>query len=355
MGQNPTSLPNTKAAAEERYSRQILFSAIGTAGQEQLCSKHVLIIGVGALGTANAEILTRAGIGKLTIVDRDYIEFSNLQRQQLFTEQNARDRLPKVVAAKQRLQAINTSTEIITHIMDANAETLEQLCNGADLILDATDNFETRMIINDISQKKQIPWIYGACVASYGMSFTILPGETPCLHCLVDSIALTAATCDTAGVIAPAVQMTVAHQSAEALKILSGNMAAVRKKIATFDVWENEYRQIGVSNARNKDCPSCGAHPSYPFLQWENRTKTAVLCGRNTVQVRPSGMLRPNLEEACTRLEAMDIPFEQNPFLVSFFAENHRIVLFQDGRALVHDTNDTQTAQALYHRFIGQF
>lgn len=354
MTDKKISSKNINSAANERYSRQILFSPIGETGQNQISKKHVLIIGVGALGTSNAEILVRAGVGKITIVDRDYIEFSNLQRQQLFTEQNAYDRIPKAIAAKDRLLAIRSSATIHAHIMDVNAETLESLTDGVDLILDATDNFETRMLINDMSQKKRIPWIYGACVASYGISMTILPGVTPCLHCLMETVpAAGAATCDTAGIIAPAVQMVVAHQSAEALKILSGNLAAVRHKLVSFDLWSNEYAQIGVSRARKPDCPSCGEHPTYPFLQWKNRTKTAVLCGRNTVQIRPGNKQPANFESFKEQISNLGIPFEANPFLISFTVDDHRIVLFQDGRALIHGTKDVNEAKTLYHRFIG--
>jgi len=342
------------SAANDRYSRQILFSPIGQSGQEILSKKHVLMIGVGALGTSNAEILVRAGVGSLTLVDRDYIEFSNLQRQQLFTEQNALERIPKAVAAKERLLAIRSSAEIHAHIMDVNAESLENLTNDVDLIIDATDNFETRMLINDMSQKKNIPWIYGACVASYGISMTILPGITPCLHCLMETIpSAGAATCDTAGIIAPAVQMTVSHQSAEALKILTGNRDAVRQKLVSFDLWHNEYAQIGVKNAKKSDCPSCGENPTYPFLQWENQTKTAVLCGRNTVQIRPGHKSPANLEAMQQHIDNLQLPYEANPFLIAFEAEGHRIVLFKDGRALIHGTKDISKAKSLYHRFIG--
>lgn len=354
MTDHITEVKTNDSAANDRYSRQILFSPIGEEGQKEISRKHVLIIGVGALGTSNAEILLRAGVGQLTIVDRDYIEFSNLQRQQLFTEQNAFERSPKAVAAKERLLKIRSSATVHAHIMDVNPETIENLTEGVDLIIDATDNFETRMIINDIAQKKNIPWIYGACVASYGISMTIIPGETPCLHCLMETVPTAgAATCDTAGIIAPAVQMTVSHQSAEALKILSGNLEALRRKLVSFDLWNNEYTQIGVTKARKKDCPSCGNHPTYPFLQWENQTKTAVLCGRNTVQIRPGTNSPANLENFKQQIDKLGIPYESNPFLISFTVDHFRIVLFKDGRALIHGTKDISEAKTVYHRFIG--
>lgn len=342
------------SAAKERYSRQILFPGIGEQGQKALQLKHALIIGVGALGTANAEILARSGVGRITLADRDYVEFSNLQRQQLFTEQHAVDRIPKAAAAKDRLQAVNSDITIEAHIMDVNAETLEGLAAGVDLIIDATDNFETRMLINDVAMKYGIPWIYGACVASYGISMAILPKVTPCLHCLLETIPQAgAATCDTAGIIAPTVQMVVAHQSAEALKILSGNLDAVQKKLVSFDLWNNQYTKIGLSSAKKSDCPSCGEHPSFPFLQWENRTKTAVLCGRNTVQIRPGKLFSTDFSELCSRFRILGIECEENPFLLSFQAEDCRVVLFKDGRALIHGTKDIERAKTVYHRFIG--
>lgn len=212
----------------DRYSRQELFQPIGRAGQRKLGQKHVLIVGAGALGTANAEVLARAGVGKLTLADRDYVEWSNLQRQQLYTESDAEQRLPKAVALKKRLAAINSEIEIAAAVVDVTPVEIERLTNGVDLIVDGTDNFETRLILNDISQKRRIPWIYGACVASYGLSYTVLPGQTPCLQCVMERVPMGGETCDTAGVIAPAVQMVSAHQTSEALKILVEDFSALR-------------------------------------------------------------------------------------------------------------------------------
>ncbi|EIM04936.1 UBA/THIF-type NAD/FAD binding protein, partial [Planococcus antarcticus DSM 14505] len=202
-----------------RYSRQELFEPIGKEGQAKLRNKHVLVIGAGALGTGCAEMLVRAGIGKITIADRDYVEWSNLQRQQLYTEEEAKQRTPKAIAAKKHLTLINSKVEVRCHVMDVSVEEMEQLVVGVDLILDASDNFDIRMIINDISQKHRIPWIYGACVGSYGISYTIIPGETPCLNCLLENIPMGGVTCDTVGIISPAVQMVVSFQISEALKI----------------------------------------------------------------------------------------------------------------------------------------
>ena len=246
----------------ERYSRQILFPRIGKSGQAKISSKHVLIIGAGALGSGSAEMLTRAGIGKLTIIDRDYVEESNLQRQQLYTEEDVRERLPKAAAAELRLRAINSDVEIRGLIGDATPELMEELvaCK-VDLIIDATDNFETRMVINDISQKFKIPWIYGACVGSFGMCFTIMPGVTPCLNCLLRAIPLQGMTCETGGIIAPAVGMVIAHQTAEALKILAEDWDAVRTAFVSFDLWRNQYTTMKMSKAKDAGCLSCGEPP----------------------------------------------------------------------------------------------
>lgn len=338
---------------DERYSRQTLFSPIGDGGQAHIRHKHVLLLGAGALGSANAEALTRAGVGKVTIVDRDYVESSNLQRQQLYTEQDVEDKLPKAEAAKQHLYAINHEVDIEAIIMDASAQTLEPLLDGVDLIIDATDNFETRMIINDLSQKLQIPWIYGACVGSVGMTMTILPGKTPCMNCLMKTIPVQGMTCDTGGIISPAVTMVVAHQTAEALKILVEDWESVRTTLVTFDMWRNQYQTIKLTKAKKKDCLSCGEQRTYPFLNPDNMTKTAVLCGRDTVQVRPSRPLKLQLEKLAKDLKGSDYLVKVNPFLLSCEKDGERMVVFQDGRALIHGTKDIVHAKVVYQRILG--
>jgi len=336
-----------------RYSRQELFSPIGKDGQQQISDKHVLIIGVGALGSACAEALVRAGIGKLTIVDRDYVEWSNLQRQQLFTEEDAKNRIPKVIAAKNRLTAINSSVKIEVIIADASVLELEEWAKQVDLLIDATDNFETRMIINDVSQKVGVPWIYGACVGSYGISYTIIPGKTPCLSCLLESVPLGGLTCDTAGIISPAVNMVVSFQISEALKILVGDFDSLRNKLVSFDLWKNQNSSIQVDKLRKKDCPSCGEEPSYPYLSFENQTKTAVLCGRDSVQIRPSIPIVRDLEALEKIFANQGGAVERNPYLLSYTVNLHRLVVFKDGRVLVHGTKDISAAKALYHKYLG--
>ena len=339
----------------ERYSRQTLFSPIGEDGQKLLGQKHVLLIGAGALGTGNAEALVRAGIGRLTIVDRDYVEWSNLQRQQLYSEEDAMKKLPKAIAAKARLEKINSEVEVNALIEDVTAESLENFVKSekVSLLLDATDNFDIRLIMNDISLKYEIPWIYGACVGSYGLSFTVFPGETPCLQCLLNTVPLGGATCDTVGIISPAVGMVVAHQMAEALKLLTGNKEACRRKLVSFDLWKNHYVSMDVAKMKQAGCKSCGEKRTYPNLSFENQTKTAVLCGRDSVQIRPSKKGERDLMELKRALHERGMDVEENPYLLSFEIEDHRLVAFKDGRVLIHGTKDVQAAKSLYYRYFG--
>lgn len=337
----------------ERYSRQILFPGIGKEGQEKIRRKHVLIIGAGALGSGSAEILTRAGVGKVTIVDRDYVEASNLQRQQLYTEEDVTEKLPKAAAAEKRLRAINSDVDIRGIIGDATAEMMEDLVPGVDLMLDATDNFETRMLMNDISQKYKIPWIYGACVGSFGMSFSIIPGKTPCLNCLLRTIPLQGMTCDTGGIISPTVQMVIAHQTTEALKMLVEDWEAVRTTFTSFDMWRNQYTSLKMSKAKFTGCLSCGEERTYPYLEDENRTKTTVLCGRDTVQIRPSLKGEISLEQLSGQLSRLGYTVKGNPYLLSIEIGAERMVIFQDGRALIHGTKDLTHAKSLYQRILG--
>jgi sulfur carrier protein ThiS adenylyltransferase len=337
----------------ERYSRQVLFPGIGREGQAKIRGKHVLIIGAGALGSGNAEVLTRAGVGKLTIVDRDYVEESNLQRQQLYTEEDVSEKMPKAAAAERRLRAINSEVEIRAIIGDATPELMEELVNGVDLMIDATDNFETRMLMNDVAQKYKIPWIYGACVGSFGMSFSIIPGKTPCLNCLLRTIPLQGMTCDTGGIISPAVQMVIAHQTAEALKMLVEDWDAVRTTFVSFDLWRNQYTSLKMSKAKFAGCLSCGEVRSYPYLDQENMTKTTVLCGRDTVQIRPSNYGEVSLEKLAGQLSSLGYQVKGNPYLISVEMGPERMVIFQDGRALFHGTKDLTHAKSVYQRILG--
>lgn len=343
-----------KNGREDRYSRQERFAPFGAEGQQGLAKSKVLIVGAGALGTGIAETLVRCGVGHIIIVDRDYVEWSNLQRQQLYTESDAEERAPKAVAAQNRLRQINSEVIVEAHVMDVRVEELEQLVTGIDLIMDGTDNFDTRLIINDISQKHRIPWVYSACVGSYGITYTIQPGETPCLHCLLGTVPLGGDTCDTAGILPQAVQLVTANATAEAMKLLGNRREHLRNKLLSFDVWRNEHQEIGVKNAKKDSCPSCGSHPIYPYLTAANTERSDVLCGRDTVQIRPAQKQKLDLQETARRLSRMgNSSVESNPYLISFTEGSYRMVIFEDGRALIHGTKDIAAARSFYHRYFG--
>ncbi|NPC92387.1 thiamine biosynthesis protein MoeB [Bacillus sp. WMMC1349] len=333
----------------ERYSRQTRFQNIGEVGQDLMKKSHVLVVGAGALGTAAAEGLTRAGVGVLSIIDRDYVEWSNLQRQQLYTEKDAENRLPKAIAIKNRLSKINRDVTLYTYVAEGNAETLLPLIEEADAVVDATDNFETRMMINDLSQKLNKPWVYGACVSSQGMYMTIVPGETPCLRCLFAEIPIGGETCDTAGIISPAVQMVSAFQQTEILKLLTNQTEALQTSFVTFDLWTNTHFEMKVT--RNEKCASCG-QKLYPSLQNSQQKKAEVLCGRDTVQIRNEGLKRLSKQELMQKLDGIG-KVDANDYLVHVVYETFRIVIFQDGRALVHGTNDIKEANSVLARMIG--
>lgn len=334
----------------ERYSRQILFSKIGEEGQKKLLNSHVLIVGAGALGSASSEMLTRAGIGKITIIDRDYVDWSNLSRQQLYTEEDVKQQLPKAVAAKNHLEAINSSISIEAIVGDFSLD-YEDLVKDVDLIIDATDNFETRFFINDVAMKHRVPWICGAVVRSYGMTVSIVPQKTPCYRCLLNAIPSDGMTCDTVGVISPAVQIVASYQTAEALKYLA--TGEVSKQLVSFDVWTREHSQVDLTKLKREDCPSCGKNPTYPYLSRDNQLKTAVLCGRNTVQIRPQQKQVVSLADITNHLRPLVKDLKGNNYLLSFEAEDHRIVLFQDGRALIHGTKEEEKAKRIYQRYFG--
>lgn len=334
----------------DRYSRQILFKPIGENGQRKIGQKHIMIIGCGALGTANADHFVRGGIGKLTLIDRDYVEYSNLQRQQLFTEQDVIEQLPKAIAAKKRLLEINSHVEIEAHVMDATSISLTPLLQDVDLVIDATDNFDIRLTINDLLHQHHIPWIFGSCVGSTGMSFTIFPDQTPCLQCLLDATPMSGATCDSVGIISSAVQMVVVHQTTEALKILVEDDHALRTSLVTFDLWHNHYQTINVEAAKNHECPTCGNDPSFKYLSYEYQMKSEVLCGRNTVQIRSNREVY--LEELAKSLKNIG-PIKLNTFLLSIEYESYRIGFFQDGRTFIHGTNSIEQAKNVYHKLVG--
>ncbi|WP_080876387.1 ThiF family adenylyltransferase [Oceanobacillus timonensis] len=331
----------------------MLFAPIGETGQEKLSHSHVLIVGAGALGSSSSEALARAGVGHITLIDRDYVEESNLQRQQLFSEEDMKQKMPKAIAAKQRLSEVNSHVQIDAIVGDAEIDILRQIVPETDIIIDATDNFDTRLLLNDMAQKYRKPWIYGAVVASYGVTFTVLPDKTPCLQCLQAYIPANGATCDSVGIIQPVIQKVVSQQVTEALKLLTGNEAALSGKLMSFDLWNNEHTEIEVASLRKADCPSCSEKRSYPNLDQNSHLKTAVLCGRNTVQLRPQRK-QTDLDEVAKELQKnKKIKLFQNPYLLSFEVDSFRIVLFQDGRTLVHGTMNHLEAKNVYHRYLG--
>jgi molybdopterin-synthase adenylyltransferase len=335
-----------------RYSRQQLFKQIGFNGQEKIRDKHVLIVGAGALGSAGAEALVRAGIGKLTIIDRDYVEWSNLQRQQLYNENDAKGQIPKAIAARKHLKQINSEVEIEALVMDAGPDNLGILLDDVDVIIDGTDNFDIRFILNDLSHKYNIPWIYGSCVGSYGATYTVIPGRTPCLHCILKKVPAGGATCDTAGIISPAVQIVSAYQVAEAFKILVDDFGTLRNTFLTFDVWSNQHYSIKLEKIKKESCPTCGTVRTYPYLSYENQTKTEVLCGRNTVQIRPARNIEYSFDQIEKLLKAHGT-VTRNPYLLSCQLQDHRLVIFRDGRVFIHGTNSIRLAKNLYYRLLG--
>lgn len=331
-----------------RYQKQELF--LGSHGQAQLQEAHAMIIGAGALGSASAEMLARAGVGHITIVDRDYVEWSNLQRQNLYTEDDAKNKLPKAITAKNRLTQINSDITINGYIVDITASNIEQLVKDQSVIIDATDNFETRMIVNDAAVKHNIPFIFGACVASYGLTFSIIPGKTPCLHCLMNQLPLNGITCDTVGVISPIVQLIASYQVTQALQLLTGQQPL--PIIQSFDIWKSEKAEINIDRLKNQNCPTCGEHATYPYLSFENQTKTDVLCGRDAIQIRPSTSLSLSLDRLAQSVKGFVKEVTVNPYLFSCSFEEHRMVVFKDGRAIIHGTKDTSKARALYNKIM---
>jgi adenylyltransferase/sulfurtransferase len=337
---------------DERYSRQILFPEIGTAGQQALSRSRVLIVGCGALGSSHAEMLARAGIGKLRIIDRDFVELTNLQRQTLFKESDAVDRLPKAAAAKNRIAEINSEIEVEDVIADVNNSNVESFLKDCDLVIDGTDNFQVRYLLNDACVKHSTKWIYGAAVSSYGTTMTIIPGETPCLRCIFDDIpdAGSSPTCDTAGVIMPIISTIAAVQVTEAIKILTGNSDRLHRSLMQFDVWQNDWRKIRLS-APAPDCTTCG-QKIYEFLDSGAPEISAVLCGRNAVQIAPPRPVQIDLDRFAEKLGHVG-DLKQNEYLVRFASGEYELTVFSDARAIIKGTDDTAIARSLYARFVG--
>jgi molybdopterin-synthase adenylyltransferase len=335
------------AAERERYSRQILFGGIGETGQEALLAAHAVVVGCGALGTFHAAALARAGVGRLTIVDRDYVEPSNLQRQWLFEDADAAEGIPKAAAAARRIAAINSGIDVVPRIADLTPSNAEELLGGAGVIVDGTDNFETRFLINDFAVSRGIPWVYGAAVGSYGLAMPVIPGRTACLRCVYpEPPGGVQPTCETAGVLNVIVSAIASVQVADALKILAGHADDVRARITTMDLWNGGIRQIDAPG-RDPDCPCCGRR-EFPFLE-ESSRGPVTLCGRNAVQVNGRPL---DLGELRDRLAGV-AEVRANEFVVRLAVPPYELTIFADGRAIVKGTADPGVARGLYTRYVG--
>lgn len=337
---------------DERYSRQILFNGIGEEGQRRLLQSRALIVGCGALGSAHAESLARAGVGKLRIADRDFVEASNLQRQTMFTEHDAIERIPKAVAAANHIREINAEIEVEPEITDVNHSNIERLVRDCDVVLDGTDNFATRYLINDACVKHEVNWVYGAAVGSYGVTMTIRPHQTPCLRCVFEEAppAASAPTCDTAGVIMPIISVVAAVQVAEVLKLLTGQNESLHRSLMQFDVWRNEWRKINPGSPLS-DCPTCGLG-NFATLEAAAGDFAAVLCGRNAVQISPAQATQLDFEQLSKRLRVSgEVKF--NDYLLRFRTGDFELTVFQDARSIIRGTSEITTARSLYAKYIG--
>jgi molybdopterin-synthase adenylyltransferase len=340
----------------EKYSRQILLSGIGEAGQERLLRASAVLVGCGALGTATANLLVRAGLRKLRIIDRDFVESSNLQRQTLFDEADARDALPKAVAAERRLRTINSGAEVEGITSDVTPKNSIELLSGFDLILDGTDNFETRLLLNDAAVSMGVPWIYAAAVASYGVAMAVRPGETACLACLLEAEdsggpgALLGgdATCDTVGVLPSAVGVIASIQSVEAMKLLAGRPDALIGRLVSCDVWTGKFQSIGV--ARNLECRAC-VRRDFVYLNGEAQPHI-TMCGRDSVQIHERSR-KLDLAELGKRLNGATTDVRYNDFLLRFRVAPYELTVFADGRAIIKGTKDPAIARSLYAKYVG--
>jgi adenylyltransferase/sulfurtransferase len=337
---------------DDRYSRQTRFAPIGEAGQSRLAASRILLIGLGALGTVVSDQLARAGVGFLRIVDRDFVELSNLQRQSLFDESDVLNNLPKAVAAEAKLRRINSSVEIEAKIDDVNPSNIEDYLTDVDLVLDALDNFETRFVVNDACFKHRKPWIYTAAVGSYGLVMPVLPGTTPCLRCLLGNLPApgSSPTCETAGVIAPITHIIASMQVAEALKFLTGNLPPDNVRLTAYDVWSYRFQRIDVGSVSMATCPLC-ADGNFEYLDG-NPLRTITLCGRNAVQLIPGVKGDIDFERISQSIAAFG-QVQFNDFLLKCAAPPYELTLFKDGRAIVKGTDEPATARSVYSKMVG--
>ena len=340
-----------KKESEERYSRQILFSGIGAEGQRRLAAGHVAVLGCGATGSAAASLLSRAGVGTIRIIDRDYVEPSNLQRQSLFDERDAAESLPKAIAAARKISEFNSAISLEPRIEDLVPNNIEGLLEGIDVIIDGTDNFETRFLVNDYAVKSNHPWIYAGAVGSYGVTLNILPGKTACLACIFpDTPHGMVETCETSGILNTAVNVVAAVAATEAVKMLVGGeaLAQLRRTLWSMDVWTNQQAEIAASEPR-AGCRACGKRD---FIHLAGKGRPHVtMCGRNSVQIHERA--RPiDFAEMQRRLQTQGV-VRHNEFVLKFWREPYEMTLFPDGRAIIKGTTDTGVARSLYARFVG--
>ncbi len=343
----------------DRYRKQTLFSGLGEVGQERLRASSAVLVGCGALGSVIAESLVRAGVGTLRLIDRDFVELSNLQRQVLYDEQDVSERLPKAIAAVNKLRRINSDVKLEPFVADVTYSNILEFISGADVILDGTDNFEIRFLMNDASVETGIPWVHAGCVGSHGQSMTIRPGITPCLRCLMPEAPGPGVgeTCDTAGVIGPAVQIMASLQVVDALKILSGQPELISPRMMIVDVWSGTFRQLKLDSLSRENCPCCGGKERL-WLKGEKGAQSTVLCGRNSVQIAPDSVSKIDFQQVSERLQKLG-NVRVNSFLLVFTPSDRRnvppleLTLFRDGRAIISGTEDLAVAKSLYAQYVG--
>lgn len=333
----------------ERYSRQVLFPFIGEEGQKKLSQSTVLVVGVGALGTVASNHLARSGVGKIRLVDRDYVELSNLQRQTLFDEDDVKATLPKAIAAKNKLLKLNSKIEVEAIVTDVTSANIETLLSEVDVIIDGTDNLKTRFILNDAAFKHHIPFAYAGVVSSRGMTAFFIPGQTPCLRCMMSETDADGQTCDTIGVISPAVDYVVSMQIVETFKYLTGNFNHLRSTLSSFDLWLNQHYEMKLNDPK-EDCPTC-VKRDYPALTNHENESETMLCGRNTVQIHQTDHI--NLKETASRLNKV-VQVKETPFLLKVkINEEINFIVFSDGRVLIQGTEDFILARNYYDKYIG--
>lgn len=335
-----------------RYHRQIILKEIGREGQRRLDQSRIAIVGLGALGSVSANLLARAGVGTIRLIDRDFLELTSLQRQVLYDEEDVTLSLPKAVAAARKLEKINPEIRIQAHIADIRSSTADELLGDVDLIIDGTDNFETRFLLNDYSLSRKIPWIYGGAVRTEGMSYVVFPDDPPCLRCLFGGTPLQdeMQTCDQVGILAPVAHLIASFQATEAIKILAGHRDRVDRRLWKVDVWSRQFKSITVEHLQNLPCSGCSSD-DFPYLRAESENKSLALCGRNAVQIYQIPEMNLNFRLIAEKLtDQAEVSF--NPYLMNIRVPSYEITVFKNGRAIIRGTEDTGRALSLYKQYV---